>query len=298
MMLKNPDISSVLHRLGGFIVQVFKGFRRNQGLLLSGAVAYYTLLSVVPMLALILVVLSHFIGEQQLYHTVVTHLEIILPNYSEQLAEQVWAFLKHREVVGGVGFLVMLIFSSVAFTVLENAMSVIFFHRVKIHRRHFMVSAIIPYVYILLLAVGALLVSFIAGALETIEEKQLLLFGLQLSLEGSAGIGLYIIGMTGLVLMLTSLYMVMPVGRITFRHALAGGITATVLWEVSRHALVWYFSTLSFVNVIYGSLATAVIALLSIEVASLILLFGAQVIAEFERNILDLAEKGRSGFGT
>ena len=34
-----------------------------------------------------------------------------------------------------------------------------------------MVSAIIPYVYILLLTIRALLVSLIAGALETIEEK-------------------------------------------------------------------------------------------------------------------------------
>ena len=80
----------------------------------------------------------------------------------------------------------------------------------------YLVSAIIPYVYILLLTIGALLVSLIAGALETIEEKQLLIFGLQLSLEGMAGSGLYIPGMTGLVLMLTLLYMVMPVECITF----------------------------------------------------------------------------------
>jgi membrane protein len=297
-MTGKPKCYSVLRRFAGFMGQVVMGFRRSQGLLLSGAVAYYTLLSVIPMLTLILVVLSHFIGEQNLYRTVVTHLEIILPNYSEQLAEQVWSFLKHREVVGGVGLLVMLIFSSVAFTVLENAMSVIFFHRVKIHRRHFMISAIIPYVYILFLAVGALLISFIAGALETIEEKQLLLFGLQVSLEGTAGVGLYMLGMTGLVLMLTSLYMVMPVGHITVRHALIGGITATVLWEVMRHVLVWYFTTLSFVNIIYGSLASAVIALLSIEVASLILLFGAQIIAEFERNTLGLKGRNETGFGT
>ncbi|HXU03735.1 MAG TPA: hypothetical protein VN903_22370, partial [Polyangia bacterium] len=50
-----------------------------------------------------------------------------------------------------------------------------------------------------------------------------------------------------------------------------------------RHILVWYFRTLSLVNVVYGSLATTVIVLLTLETASLILLFGAQVIAEFER---------------
>ena len=98
--------------------------------------------------------------------------------------------------------------------------------------------------------------------------------------------------------MLTSLYLVMPVGRVTFRHALIGGLVATFLWEITRHVLVWYFSTLSLVNIIYGSLATVVIALLSIEVAVMILLLGAQVIAEFERKIGKPENVDGTGFET
>ena len=56
-----------------------------------------------------------------------------------------------------------------------------------------------------------------------------------------------------------------------------------VLWELTRHLLVWYFTTLSFVSIIYGSLATIIIILLSFEFAAIILLLGAQVIAEYER---------------
>ena len=62
-----------------------------------------------------------------------------------------------------------------------------------------------------------------------------------------------------------------------------GGLVAAILWEISRHFLVWYFTTLSLVNLIYGSFAGAVVVLLTFEVAALILLLGAQVIAEFER---------------
>jgi uncharacterized BrkB/YihY/UPF0761 family membrane protein len=46
---------------------------------------------------------------------------------------------------------------------------------------------------------------------------------------------------------------------------------------------VWYFSTLSIVNIVYGTFATAIIVLLSLETAAFILLFGAQVISEYER---------------
>ena len=75
----------------------------------------------------------------------------------------------------------------------------------------------------------------------------------------------------------------MPVGRLSVRHAFIGGVTATILWEITRHLLVWYFASLSFVNVIYGAFATVIIILISLEAAAIILLLGAQVIAEYER---------------
>jgi membrane protein len=95
-----------------------------------------------------------------------------------------------------------------------------------------------------------------------------------------------------------ALYLVMPLGGIAIRHALVGGLVAAVLWEVSRHLLVWYFKTLSLVNLIYGSFAGAVVLLLTFEVAALILLLGAQVIAEFERCKLPEEAAIGSGFNT
>ena len=272
------------------------GFKRNQGLLLAGAVAYYTLLSVIPMLALILVGLSHFIEGEQLYNTIHSNLKLVIPAYAESVSDQVWNFLARRQLVGIIGILFMLFFSSMAFTVLESAMAVIFSHRSRKHRRHFLISAIIPYAYMFLMGLGLLLVTLFAGALDALADKHIILFGYDLSLEATSRIALYFSGMFGMVMMLTSLYLVMPVGRISVRYALAGGITATILWEIIRHVLVWYYSTLSLVNAIYGSLATAVVALLSIEVAVIILLLGAQVIAEFERSNLDISEADQSGF--
>ncbi|MDA8387674.1 MAG: YihY/virulence factor BrkB family protein [Nitrospiraceae bacterium] len=286
-------------RAGGlfrFLFRVLAGFKRNQGLLLSGALAYYTLLSIVPMSILALLGLSRFVGERQLYQTLSTYLDMLIPGYAAALTSEVRVFLEHGRAVGILGFLVMIFFSSLAFTVLENAMSVIFFHRVKI-RRHFMVSVIIPYVYIFLLGAGILVVSLITGTIQAMQHRDLILFGLSLSLKGSYTIALYGLGVIGEIFMLTSIYMVMPVGRMTFRHALAGGGAATFLWEIVRRVMVWYYSTLSMVNLIYGSFAGAVVALLVIEAASLILLLGAQVIAELERK-RHAHPGGESGFET
>jgi len=266
-----------------FIKQVFNGFRANQGFLLSGAIAYYTLLSIIPMIALILVMLSQFQEPQKLLDVLREYLELVTPGQVDVVVNQVEVFLKNWKVIGVLGFALLLFFSSFAFTALENAMSVIFFHRGYIKRRRFLVSAIIPYIYILLLALGLLLVSVVSGFLHSLQLESFVLFGYQWSLSHMETILIYLLGVSGEVVLLTSLYLVMPVGRLSVQHALIGGITAALLWELMRHFLVWYFSTLSLVNVIYGAFTTSIIILVSLEVASIILLLGAQVIAEYER---------------
>ena len=281
--MPSSRVQFVLDNPWRFTRLVISGFRANQGLLLAGAVAYYTLLSMVPMLALILVLLSQIQESHELLDTLHNYLVLIAPGQVDALISQISLFLDNWKVVGVVGLLILLFFSSLAFTVLENAMSVIFFHRVAIKRRHFLMSAIIPYFFILLLAAGLLLVSAVSGSLHALDASSITLMGHVLSLSGAEKTLVYLLGIIGEILLLTSLYLVMPVGRLELRHALIGGITAVVLWEIARQFLVWYFSTLSLVNVVYGTFATAIIILIILEAAATILLIGAQVIAEYER---------------
>lgn len=266
-----------------FVWQALREFRAKQGLLLAGAVAYYALLSIVPLLILAVIGLTHFVAQDELLATVGRYLDWLLPGQSGAFVEGLSDFLAHRDVLGPVLLVTMVFFSSLAFSVLESALAVIFHHRTRRHGRHFLVSAVMPYLCILFLCAGLLLVTLVSGALQVIGRESVELFGRSWSLSGVSGVLLYLLGLGGEVFMLTSLYLVMPVGRLSLRHALMGGITATLLWEVTRRLLVWYFSTLSQVSVVYGSLTTAIVVLLSLEIAAMFLLFGAQVIAQYER---------------
>lgn len=266
-----------------FAVRVLRAFRRNQGMLLSGAVAYYMLLSIIPLMLLLLVGLSNLIPEPQLLEAVQEELNLFIPGMAETVTLQLEQFLLNRHLIGWLGVLVLIFFATMAFSLLENAMSVIFVHRVAVHRRHYLVSALIPFLFIALIGAGLLFITFASSALEALSQTQWELFGQRWGLDGLSVPLLYLAGLGGEVLLFTSLYLVMPHGSIATRHALVGGLVAAILWEISRHVLVWYFKTLSLVNLIYGSFAGAVVVLLTFEVAALILLFGAQVIAEFER---------------
>jgi len=142
---------------------------------------------------------------------------------------------------------------------------------------------VLPYIYILCLGFGLLVVTLVAGSLQAMGQESVDFLGHEWSLSGVSGVLLYLLGLVGEIFVLSSVYMVMPVGRLSWRHSLLGGATAALLWEVTRHVLVWYFSTLSQVSVVYGSLTTAIVVLFSLEIGATLLLFGAQVISEYER---------------
>jgi YihY family inner membrane protein len=266
-----------------FIWRVLADFRANQGLILSGAVAFYMLLSIIPFFTVLLVALSNVVEEAELMRILESNLQLLVPGLADTLLAHAASFLEHRHAVSWISFGVMLFFSSTAFSVLENTIHLIFHQRVQIKRRHAVVSAIIPYMYIMLLGLGFFLITFFSGTLHLDDPRAITLFPWTHRLGTLGELTLRFTGLVGMALLLTSFYMVMPRARISFRHALIGAVIATVLWEITRHVLSWYFTSLSMVNVIYGSLATVVVALLSLEAAGVILLLGAQVVAEYER---------------
>jgi YihY family inner membrane protein len=296
--LIGPAAQHVLRRPGGFLLQTLKGFKANQGLLLAGAVAYYALLSIVPLLILTVIALSHVIDQRELLSTIGRYLDWLMPGQAQAIVAELANFLDKRQGVGWLLLATMIFFSSLAFTVLENAMSVIFLHRVVARKRRFIFSVLLPYVYILSLGVGLLLVTLVAGSLQAVGKESVELFGRTWSLNGVSGLLLYLLGFAGEVFVLTSVYLVMPAGRLAWRHALIGGITAAVLCEITRHVLVWYFATLSQVTLVYGSLTTAIVVLLSLELAATLLLVGAQVISEYERIGHAAAVQAEPGFTT
>ena len=281
----------VLTHPAGFVLQTLRSFAENQGLLLAGAVAYYALLSILPLLILSVIALSHFIDQTELLNTLARYLEWLVPSQSRAVLVDVSSFLEHRVSNGAVLLITMIFFSSLAFSVLERAIAVIFSHRGAVKKRHFIVSAVLPYFFVLFLGVAMLGVTLVSIVLQSMATESVHIFGYDWSLRGVSGVLLDLLGFSMESLLLTVLYLVLPVGRVRFRHAFFGGIMATSLWEVTRRILLWYFSTLSTASIVYGSLTTAVVALFSMEIAAILLLLGAQVISEYERLAPDPLEK-------
>jgi len=82
MHVLGPQAAAVLRQPGAFALRTLKRFRANQGLLLAGAVAYYALLSIVPLLILIVIALSQWIDPAELLQTLGRYLEWLVPGQS------------------------------------------------------------------------------------------------------------------------------------------------------------------------------------------------------------------------
>ncbi|WP_200348039.1 YihY/virulence factor BrkB family protein [Halochromatium glycolicum] len=267
-----------------FVRRVLQHFSRNRGLLLAGGVGYNILLSIIPLFAVLAVTLSHVVSEERLLEVIALQARLLTPGRSELLMESLRSLLAQRQMIGWVGFGVMLFFSSLAFRMLDDAFAIIFHRHRRSRSRRFWVAVLLPYLYVAALGVALFGLTGLVALFNAMDRLDLSLLGVHLPLSAAAVFGLWASSFLGVAVLCASVYKILPVVPIHTGRALVGGLVAAALSELIRLALVWWFAKVSMVNLVYGSLGTVVILLLYLEAAAAILLLGAQVIAELERS--------------
>lgn len=267
-----------------FAWYVAREFYQNNGILMAGALGYNALISLVPLIALFFVVASNFADTDMLLQVIHAQLTLVLPGEADQFTEAFESVLGDTAVIGGVGFLVLIFFSSIGFRMLQSAMGVIFRHHKMTRDRHPIVSLLIPLVYVSGISIALVVLTAMMSIVDATEWTSIQIGMWDIPIKQWNTWWLYIIGFIVLILILSSFYRYLPVIKVRWQLALVGGFVAGSLWEIVRQILVYYFANLSLVNVVYGSLGTIVIVLVGMEVAGAILLLGAQVISNLEQN--------------
>jgi membrane protein len=97
---------------------------------------------------------------------------------------------------------------------------------------------------------------------------QLVIFSSQISLVDYSALLLKSARFLGEIILFASFYRSLPAVHVRFRLSLVGGVVVSILRETTRAILVWYFSSVSLVNVVYGSLGTIIILLITMEVGA------------------------------
>ncbi len=266
------------------MLAVLREFFKNHGILLAGGVGYNILLSMIPLLALFCVLLTHVVDEQKLLMIIAVQAAHLAPTHANLVLGTVQELMAAREMIGWLGIVALLFFSSFAFRMLEDSIAIIFHQPDANDRRSFWVSAILPYLFMLFLGTSLFILTLVVSMTSGVYEWAGPTEDVRVPLARLSTLALHLTSFLGTSLLFASIYKILPVVTVGTKRALYGGLVAAVLWEGIRLVVMMYLANVSFVNVIYGSLATLIVLLLTLEAGAFVLLLGAQVIAALERN--------------
>ena len=257
---------------------------------LSAALAFYTILSLIPFLFLIVSAAGYFLGSSDDAHQmVIAFMDRFFPQASALILKEVRAIAQRARVLGWVGILTMIWTASVIFSSLEFAMGVVF--RVE-QRRKFWKSRLLALSMIPASSVIFLLSLSVTAFTGIRGSYGLHILGWDVSRSAIFGflVG-YLFPYLVLALAFTAVYRIIPNTSISSRHAVTGGASCAFLFELAKHFFTWYIGRSTQYNVIYGSLEAIVILVVWVFYSSIILLFCAEVVSAYRRKDITLLEK-------
>ena len=264
-----------------FLIETLTTFLRQGCPSLAAALAFFSLLSLFPLVFLLLygisfLVSQNIIGEQ----FILSFLKGFLPSLGERLAEEL-----HRiSVLEGVRWLVLLSFfwfGGLVFYELDYALNVVF---ESTQKRHPLISTAIS---IALLGSTGLLLFLSYVATQTIAFLTAYapkLWGLDLVALAAHDFNLtYTLPFSQAFLTVSLLYLLVPRRRPQWSHAMAGALTFGLLWVSAKLLFVNYSDYATVYARLYGSLLEVVLLLLWVYYSAGLLLFGGIIARKLQQ---------------
>ena len=249
-----------------FILTI-KGFGEHDILIRSAALTFYTLMSIVPIAALIFAVVKGFGMESNFK----VDLLMTFPEY-QPIIEKILTFatdlLNHTQggVLASVGFITLIWAVIKVFGNIERA----FNHIWEVKKQRSITRKVSDYITVI----------FIAPMLWIISNSLAILIKAELSIYTGHTITevLYWIGsIVSMWLMFTFIYYVMPNTKVKVTGALMAGIIAGTVFQLFQIAYIFLQSHVTSYNATYGSLAALPLFLIWLQSSWQILLSGAEL---------------------
>ncbi|HOG16272.1 MAG TPA: YhjD/YihY/BrkB family envelope integrity protein [Syntrophales bacterium] len=265
-------------------------FRQNGDVNQAAAIAFYAILSVLPLIILTVIVAGKIFGSHpQIQEDVIASIRSIHPYFSGDLIKQLGGFEQKQRILGWAGIIGLVWLSTAIFGAMEKAMNVIF----RSHRpRKYVAGKILAIAMIpmgWLVGVASIAITYVGTLLAAPS-----LLGAGAGSVGSALHGFlfrYVAPYLLTVLFFTVIYRVIPTARVSLGNALAGSAVFALLMETAKNFFTWYISSYTRYNVIFGSLETVVILVLWVFYVAIILLFCAELVSSYQRRDLLLVER-------
>jgi membrane protein len=288
------EAASFALRVAVFFRQSIRRFIADRCLTGASALSYATLVSLVPLTAVVLVIFSGF----PMFSGAREHfLAVLLDNFVPAVGEEAAAWFKHVATTTAqttaVGSIALIVTSILLLATIEEELHVIW--RVTTPRdwtqrvlAYWMALTLGP----LLLGVGLSLSGYLDTVAQTLGMKAVVVE------RATRAWFATIPGLISFVLETTAftlLYCLIPNCSVRLRDGIAGALTAAALLEGLKLAFAIFVARISSYNAIYGALAGIPIALLWMYIFWAVVLFGAEIAAGLGYRWGDEGEAPRFG---
>lgn len=258
----------LLKKIRQFSLDVWKEFKDSQLLTVASSLAYTTVLSIIPLLAVSLAIFQKFGGLERLYQTVEPFLFNHLTHGTGELATTyIRKFIAniHAGTLGATGFIALLVTSMSLLFSIEKAINRIW--RTPDSRSWFQRLA----TYWFFITLGPLALAVALGFVTSQE------YPLAKLLPGKTGIMLLSSGVFFLI------FKFIPNRAVHWRPTLITSLFTAIIWSFAALAYGFYTKQLVSYDKIYGSLSAVPVLLLWIYLTWLIILSGVVATSVLQR---------------
>ncbi len=264
-----------LIRVLRIVIGSLRGFTQDRCPLKASALTLYSLLSVVPLVAMLFGVAKGFGFEQviqeQLLEKLQAQQEVAgwIINFANTLLEGA-----KGGVIAGVGILVFLWAIIKVLWNLEKFLNEIW----GVRKARSLGRKMVDYLFVMLVCPLLFLISS-ASTIVVASRIKDLIGGISL-LSSMGPLIIFILNLLPYCLvwaLFTVIYIFMPNTRIQFRSALLGGVIAGTLYQVIHWIYISFQLGVTRNNAVYGSFAALPLFLIWLQVSWLVLLFGSEI---------------------
>ena len=270
-----------LEQVGKIMVQTFRHFVKDNGPQWAAAIAYYSLLSMFPLLLAAIAIAAYFVDTEWAIEQGSQLIRGFVPSGTQFLREIVQDLIQARGEVGILSILVLLWSGSRVFGVITKALNIAYHvsEPYSFLRRTLIEMLMTLTIGILfVLAVGSrLVVSFLQEFIKVPALRQDVLFQI---------LG-YAIPAALLLISLFLTYQYVPRRRVEWWAALIGSVVFTVLFLIAQPLFVGYIQRFANYSLVYGPLAIVITLVLWTWIVANLLLLGGELVSHIQDYLIE-----------
>jgi len=261
----------------GILGKALGRFRRHGCFHLAAAIAYFALLSFIPLVVLLLSFATFVIRSSEnltdlLFEAIQTYFPVVPPTFIQQAGDLV----QHAGTLGGLASVFLLITAIMMFDAIQNGLNRVFDSEKRTFVRSRLVSLVLAtatcaFMGLIVTFTGvSAAVAGLLGGLEPLDVAATIVYKFVIT---------YAVPLLVTTVVFTVAIKGVPNKHVGLRPAFIAGLFGAVLWEIAKRLFIWYVGTIAPYHVIYGSLGALVIGLIWIQYSASLLLLSGELAA-------------------